>query len=113
MVHTRVVINGENLDVVFNTSYEVSVTGKVTVAVFLKSECIDLLYYVSPFEFNNQEVGSTIFTGKDMTVVYKSPTMVLFSGDVERITFINPKGDVIKTYRLNDCDKEFAFVEEK
>ena len=109
MVHARVAVNGEDLNVIFFSSYEVSVTGKVTVAIFMKDKCIDLLYYVSPSE---PEVGATIFSGKDMTVVYKSSTLVLFSGDVEKVTFINPKGDVVKTYRLNDCDKEFGFVEE-
>jgi len=77
--------------------------------IFMKDQCIDLLYYVSPTE---PQDDTTIFSGKDMTIVYKSSTLVLFSGDIDKITFINPKGDVEKTYRLNDCDKEFAFVEE-
>ncbi len=108
MVKARIVVNGEDLNVNLHTSYEVSVTGKVIVAIFLKDECIDLLFYK-----DQNEKDTTIFTGKDMSIVYQSPTMVLFSGDVEKITFINPKGEVISTYRLNDCDKEFAFVEEK
>ena len=110
MVKARVAINGENLNVFFNTSYEVSVSGKVVVAIFMKDQCIDLLYYVSPTE---PQTDTTIFSGKDMTIVYKSSTLVVFSGDVEKITFINPKGEVEKTYRLNDCDQQFAFVEEK
>jgi len=109
MVHARVAVNGEELNVIFLSNNEVSVTGKVTVAIFMKDKCTDLLYYVSPTE---PEVSATIFSGKDMTIIYKSSTLVLFSGDVEKVTFVNPKGDVVKTYRLNDCNKEFAFVQE-
>ena len=109
MVHTRMAINGEELNVVFLSNYEVSVTGKVTVVIFIKDKCTDLLYYVSP---SAPEVGATIFSGDNMSITYKSSTLVLLSGNVEKITLISSKGDVVKTYRLNDCDKEFAFVEE-
>jgi hypothetical protein len=104
-----VAINGEELNVVFFSSYEVSVTGKPTVAIFIRDQCVDLLYYVSP---TMPDLGATVFSGKDMTVIFKSSTLVLISGTIEKITFLNNKGNVVKTYRLNDCDKEFAFVEE-
>jgi hypothetical protein len=104
-----VAINGEELNVIFFSNYEVSVTGKPTVAIFIRDECVDLLYYVSP---SMPDLGATIFSGKDITILFKSSTMVLISGTIEKITFLNKKGDVVKTYKLNDCDKEFAFVEE-
>jgi len=106
MVKTRIVINGESLQTGIETSYELSVYGKVMAIVFIKDECIDMM-----LNKDKENPSTFLFVGKDFQVVYQSETAIIFSGDVDKIAFVNDKGDVVTTYKVNDCDTRPAFTE--
>ncbi len=105
MVKTRVVVNG-NLQTGIESSYEVLVYGKVMAIVFIKDECIDMM-----LNKDKEKVSTFLFVGKDFQVVYKSETAIIFSGDVEKIAIVNDKGNVVTTYKVNNCETRSAFTE--
>ena len=107
MVQTSVVVNGNELVVTYKESSEVYVSGILTASVFLKDECTDLLYFVSPSEPKTSTIS---FIGSDLTVVFKSPTAVVIRGNVDELRMINSKGEVVKTYKINQCDSDFPFT---
>jgi len=108
MVKTRIVVNGENLQIGIETSYEVSVYGKIMAIVFIKNECIDMM-----LNKDKENPSTFLFVGKDFQVVYQSETVIIFSGDVEKIAFVNGKGDIVTTYKVNNCETQPAFTEIK
>jgi len=110
MVKTQIVVNGEYLLHNFISDSEILVYGNLRASIFLKNECTDLFYFVSPFE---PQVDTILFVGQNMTVVFKSSTMVVISGDVEKFVMVNSKGNVVKTYKLNNCGEQFPFTEVK
>lgn len=110
MVKTQIVVNGENLLHNFISSGEILVYGNLKVSIFLRNDCSDLFYFVSPSE---PQVDTVLFIGQNMKVVFKSSTVVVISGDFEKFVMVNSKGNVVKTYKLNDCGEQFQFIEVK
>jgi hypothetical protein len=110
MVKTQIVVNGENLLHNFISNGEILVYGNLKVGVFLRNDCTDLFYFVSPSE---PQVDTVLFVGQNITVVFKSSTVVVISGDVEKFVMVNSKGNVVKTYKLNNCGEQFLFTEVK
>jgi hypothetical protein len=99
MVKAKVVVNGKELLHNYISSSEVLVYGELKASVFFVNDCTDILYFVSPSE---PSVDTVLFVGNKMRIVYKTSTVVVLTGDVERVEMVNSKGNVVKTYRLNE-----------
>jgi len=103
MVNSRIVVSGENLNTFFISENEVTVTGKLIVSIFLKDECVDMVYFVSPSEPNVETVS---FSGNNLTVTFKSSHVVVLSGNVEVMKYVNKNGEIVKTYKVEPCETE-------
>jgi hypothetical protein len=108
MTKVSVVVYGKELQIPIDTSYEISVFGKSNVIIFINSECVNLLSFD---EKSISDYKTVLFTGKDIQTVLKAPETIVFVGNVDKITFVNNKGDVTHTYKVNDCDAKEAFSE--
>ena len=100
MVNTKVVISGEDINTFFISSNEVVVSGKLVVSIFIRGDCVDMVYFVSPTEPNVETVS---FYGTNITITFKSSHVVVLSGDVESMNFIGKDGNVVKTYKVDPC----------
>jgi len=108
MVKVSVVVSGKELQTPIHTSYEVSVFGKIDVIIFFKGECTDLLCFN---EKSQNDYKTVLFTGKEIHVVFGCSNTIAFVGDLDKITFVSPNGDIVSTYKINDCDAKNGFTE--
>jgi len=103
MVKAKVVVNGKDLLHNFISSSEILVYGDLKASIFFVGDCTDILYFVSPTE---PSVDTVLFVGNKLTVVYKCSSVIVLSGDIERLEMVNSKGNVVKTYKVNQCGSE-------
>jgi len=110
MTNVSVIVYGKELSLGITTSYEVMIHGKTYSIIFLQNECIVHLNFDEQTRNDNKGV---LFTGTELDVIFKTDEVVVFVGNVERITFINPKGEVVSSYKVNDCNSKERFTEIK
>jgi len=102
MVQTYVIVTGKDLLIPRVTDNEIFVYGKLTATIFLKNECIDTIYQVSPMEVKVETIS---FQGSKFVIVYKDAHTVVLDGNIERMNFINRNGKVIKSVDVKECDE--------
>ena len=108
MVKANVLVYGKELQTVLSTSYELSVQGKAYAIIFIKEECINKLFFDASICDDNKTI---VFSGKELDNVFKSQEVIVLVGDIDKITFISPKGDIVSSYKVNDCNAEETFTE--
>jgi hypothetical protein len=110
MTKVSVIVYGKELQTPITTSYEVSVYGKSYVIVIIQNECVNSVIFD---EKSQNEYHTVLFSGKDIQTILRTSDVIVFMGNTDIITFIDNKGNVVSTYKINDCDAKEAFTEIK
>ena len=106
MVETKVIINGKDLLVPVVTDKSIFISGKLIVALFLTGDCVDMFYFVSPTE---PQVDMVELVGDKITIVFKSNSVVVVSGDISFMNLLK-EGKVVKTHHVKVCDDESVSI---